>query len=603
MPASTARAARRRACRLAAGVATSALAALALGAPARAADREITVGSGDPVAWDGHAALTGTVFDPATLAPCGGSDADVCDTTLVHVAPTATGTLTLTLSGETGTADVDLYVYRGDPLGGPAALAGVSGPDADERVTVPAAAGSYVVQAVSFGIGTTGYHGGAGMTARASAPAGGDGPRGMRSALVSRPSAGSASQPAVAQSPRDHDLLVAAYRLFGDPGVYASRIATAVSFDRGRIWLALGEVSADVAANPSVAFDAAGDAHLAVNSQPESGASEVSLRTWRTPSFVDLLRRDTWGPATAFAADGGADERPVLAGDAAGALLACWVRNRPDGGQRIVCAPPGGAPVAVSPAGSRPVGPYVTGVAVAADTRTPGAFTAAWVDTLSGSRDGSGLDPVWAARSKDGGATWSAPVLIARARPLPHIFDGDTFRNVPLLSLAAGRDGRLYLAYAAEEAGRGADVRVARSDDGGAHWAAAVTVNQDTGGADQFQPSVAVAGRDVVVSFLDRRLDPANTFADEWLARSGDGGATWTEARLSPDSWDPQTGAPRSPTGELLGDHQAIVADHCSVVRAGRRLAPGQPPRPRPRPRQAPASHRPAAAVRVAGGR
>jgi hypothetical protein len=109
-------------------------------------------------------------------------------------------------------------------------------------------------------------------------------------------------------------------------------------------------------------------------------------------------------------------------------------------------------------------------------------------------------------------------------------------------------------------------VRLVRSDDGGAHWAAPVTVNQDAGGADQFQPSVAVAGGDIVVSFLDRRVDPANTFADEWLARSGDGGATWNETRLSPDSWDPETGAPRSPTGDLLGDHQAIVADHCSVV-------------------------------------
>jgi hypothetical protein len=157
-------------------------------------------------------------------------------------------------------------------------------------------------------------------------------------------------------------------------------------------------------------------------------------------------------------------------------------------------------------------------------------------------------------------------VLAARARPLPHAFEGDTFRNVPLLSLAAGRNGRVYLAYASEEAGRGADVRLVRSDDGGAHWGEPVTVNQSLGAADQFQPSIAVAGRRVAVSFLDRRLDPANTFADEWLASSDDRGATWTETRLSHDSWDPAIGAPRSPTGDLLGDHQAIVADRCSIV-------------------------------------
>jgi Neuraminidase (sialidase) len=229
-----------------------------------------------------------------------------------------------------------------------------------------------------------------------------------------------------------------------------------------------------------------------------------------------------------------------------------------------MCAPPGGAPVRVSPAGDLPFGPYVTGVAVAA--AGDGSVTAAWIDTLTGSRDGSGLDAIWSARSTDGGTTWSAPVPAARARPLPHLFPGDTFRNVPLLSLAAGAGGRLYLAYAAEEPGRGADIRLVRSDDAGAHWGDPVTVDQDTGAADQFQPSVSATRRQVVVSFLDRRLDPAGTFADEWLARSRDGGATWSETRLSQQSWDPALGAPHSPTGDLLGDHQALVSRGCTTV-------------------------------------
>jgi hypothetical protein len=366
----------------------------------------------------------------------------------------------------------------------------------------------------------------------------------------------------VARSPRDHDVLVAAYRVFGDPAVYESRIATSVSFDGGRDWWPLGAVAPDTGANPSVGFDARGDAYLAFNSQP---ASAISLRAWRSPSWLDVLRHSTWGPATAFPGPAGAaDERPVLAAGRGGNLLACWVRNL--GGQTVMCAAPGHDPVAVSPASGLPFGPYVTGVALAADRRTPGAFTSAWVDTLTGARDGSGLDPVWTSSSRDGGATWGAPVLAARARPLPHSFDGDTFRNVPLLSLAAGRDGRRYLAYADEQPNRGADVRLVRSDDGGAHWGEPATVNQDAGAADQFQPSVAVAGGEVAVAFLDRRLDPANRFADEWLARSRDGGATWSETRLSHDSWDPAIGAPRSPTGDLLGDHQALVASHCSVV-------------------------------------
>jgi hypothetical protein len=379
---------------------------------------------------------------------------------------------------------------------------------------------------------------------------------------VSDTSAGVASQPSVARSPRDGDLLIAAYRVFPDPGAYESRIATAVSFDGGRDWSPLGSVSTDTAANPSVAFDARGDAHLAFNSQP---ASAISVRTWPSPSWRDVVRRSTWSPPTVFPLPAAAaDERPVLAADRAGALLACWIRNA--GGQSVMCAAPGRDPVAVSPASGLPFGPYVTGVALTADRRNPGTFTAAWVDTLTGARDGSGLDPLWSSSSADGGATWSAPVVAARVRPLPHAFAGDAFRNVPLLSLAAGRDGRRYLAYAEERPDRGADVRVVRSGDAGAHWDEPVTVNQDAGAADQFQPSVAVAGREVAVAFLDRRLDPANTFADEWLARSSDGGATWSETRLSHDSWDPATGAPHSPTGDLLGDHQALAAGRCSFI-------------------------------------
>jgi hypothetical protein len=149
-------------------------------------------------------------------------------------------------------------------------------------------------------------------------------------------------------------------------------------------------------------------------------------------------------------------------------------------------------------------------------------------------------------------------------KALPEHFARDRFRNVTLLTVAATRR-ELYLAFAAEVDGQ-ADVRLVRSDDAGAHWTEPATVGADSSGADQFQPSLAVSGRRVHVSFLDRRLDPAGTFVDEWLATSVDRGASWEEQRLSHDSWDPGTGAPHSPTGDLLGDHQALVADRCGAV-------------------------------------
>ena len=199
-----------------------------------------------------------------------------------------------------------------------------------------------------------------------------------------------------------------------------------------------------------------------------------------------------------------------------------------------------------------PYGPYVGGVAVAARR---GEFSVAWVDTLAGTLDGSGLDSAWVVRGA------AAPVRVAQFKPLPQHFAGDGFRNVGLLSLAAGRGG-LYLAYAAEVDGQ-ADVLLRSSRDG---WKDAIDVGAEPSRADQFQPSVVAAGRDVHVSFLDRRLDPSGTFADEWLASSQDEGATWKAQRLSHDSWDPAIGAPHSPTGDLLGDHQALTADRCGAI-------------------------------------
>ena len=91
------------------------------------------------------------------------------------------------------------------------------------------------MRAVSFGIGKTGFAGRASLAARPAAIPDVDHPRGRQEELVSDPRDGAASQPAVAISPRDRDLLVAAYRVFADE-TYVSQIATAVSFDRGRHW-------------------------------------------------------------------------------------------------------------------------------------------------------------------------------------------------------------------------------------------------------------------------------------------------------------------------------------------------------------------------------
>lgn len=175
---------------------------------------------------------------------------------------------------------------------------------------------------------------------------------------------------------------------------------------------------------------------------------------------------------------------------------------------------------------------------------------------------------VMAMRSTDGGATWGDAVRVATVQPWPPSDpdSGAEVRAIPLISLAAGPDGTVYVAYN-ERPGRDVFdqgfVRVVRSTDGGASWGAPVTVAQV--GGQTFLPSLAVAG-DGTVGVLwddtrnDRRGDREFT-GDVWLARSADRGATWREEHVA-GPFDLLSG-PRSGSagigGIFLGDYQAMV--------------------------------------------
>jgi hypothetical protein len=260
--------------------------------------------------------------------------------------------------------------------------------------------------------------------------------------------------------------------------------------------------------------------------------------------------------------------------------------------QRIVCerSTDGGRtwpdePTVLSPppAPTDAFGPFVIGVHVVADTRDPETFYAVWMDTLTGFLDGSGTAPFWFTKSTDGGRTWQPAREIQRIQPLPSVFPRQSFRNLTLPIMAVGPGRELYLSYAdytpapdpaSDEDGLQADIKLTTSLDGGASWSTPTRVNGDLTNADQFQQYLRVTkSGQLNVSFFDRRLDapeppnhPGNFFIDNFLARSNDGGATWTETRLSHDSWDPSINPPISGSGEFIGDYQGLVADDCFAI-------------------------------------
>ena len=193
------------------------------------------------------------------------------------------------------------------------------------------------------------------------------------------------------------------------------------------------------------------------------------------------------------------DERPVLAADRGGEVIACWVaddrsrRVRPPGGAVPALAPTRGATWddahAALPGGGRRASRTARTSAASRLAARRGAFSVAWVDTLAGTLDGSGLDSAWVARS-DGphGRAGPRPRGSGRCRER---FAGDSFRNVGLLSLAAGRERALS---GVRRGGRRSGRRPARALGRRRRWSEPRD-RRATEPRDQFQPSVVVAGR------------------------------------------------------------------------------------------------------------
>jgi hypothetical protein len=148
---------------------------------------------------------------------------------------------------------------------------------------------------------------------------------------------------------------------------------------------------------------------------------------------------------------------------------------------------------------------------------------------------------IYVDKSTNGGATWGTDVAAAAT----HAGFGSDIGCVggrsqgPAHALKVGPSGALYLVYADpvgnRHAGtfRGFDIRLTKSTNGGATWSSPISLNDDTGTADQFHPTLSVesngAGGDkVTVTFYDRRDDPDNCEAHVYATQSTDNGATWS---------------------------------------------------------------------------
>jgi hypothetical protein len=170
-------------------------------------------------------------------------------------------------------------------------------------------------------------------------------------------------------------------------------------------------------------------------------------------------------------------------------------------------------------------------------------------------------------RSTDQGATWSRVIDIALDRSVG-VRDPDT--GFPVRTGAGLPDvavdpnnGTIYVVWSDSRFSGGArdDVALSKSTDGGRTWSAPIKVNQTPSGVAAFTPSVEVAADGTVgVSYYDfRNNTPApGALADAFIVHSHDGGATWSENRLTPTSFDIEQ-APVA-RGYFLGDYEGLTS-------------------------------------------
>jgi hypothetical protein len=195
---------------------------------------------------------------------------------------------------------------------------------------------------------------------------------------------------------------------------------------------------------------------------------------------------------------------------------------------------------------------------------------------------------LYAAKSTDGGDTWSAPVQFASLTNPVCVFPPDCFN----LTGGQFRAGGTYPAPAFDNVRNRLDVLV--PDIRGtyaqiylyslnpADLSVAYTTMLPAGLGDRFESELSVApdGR-LDASFYDRGYS-GNQLVDLTYATSSDGGQTWRTARVTPTGFDPsQWGVPDSSfaTGfrPFIGDYNGIASTSTTAVMTWTGFAPPQP--------------------------
>lgn len=169
-------------------------------------------------------------------------------------------------------------------------------------------------------------------------------------------------------------------------------------------------------------------------------------------------------------------------------------------------------------------------------------------------------------RSTDGGTTFGTDQIITTgAFPdgLPN--NVNTFPTIATDNSTGPRSGWIYIAFADNRNGD-CDVFLIKSTNAGINWSTPLRINNDpvNNGKIQYWPTIAVNEQgNIAVLFMDSRNTSDNTIIEAYIARSYDGGVTFTNELMSTE-----------PSPTLIPGSNVRFGDYIDLDYTGKRLVP-----------------------------
>jgi hypothetical protein len=342
-------------------------------------------------------------------------------------------------------------------------------------------------------------------------------------------------EPTLAAHPEKPGLLLGAAVTFSDlqHGLDATVVAGFRSTDGGRSWRRLSFPECRI--DPWVSFGSGDQAYLSCLGR------KSPLAVYRSADAGG-----TWSGPVRVPATGRGVDRPVLS-VLPGSVLVAFGQSSPAPGLRHRSY---GAAVARSGDGGRA---FSVPVPVRHDdlaqqpfdaaVLSTGAYVLFFMDYNTRNEEPLAHRRTWAARSVDGGRTFSTPVLVfeQRGREMPWAVAVDrSSRHRDRLYVAV--DGSWQRRAEGGPAPPGKGLFLLISDDGGESWRTAGTVTDAPSGANAETPAIAVDREGTVgVAWYDTRRDPRGECYDLYFSASLDGGATFLpNVRVTPEPSCPQ---------------------------------------------------------------